>query len=70
MFGVLPIGSGVLCLSLFVVHYFVSFLVLQSSLRGRERAGCFAFTVLLMSCYCNCSLTLPHSAVGLSAVYY
>ena len=27
---------GVLCWSLFVMHYFVSFLVLQSSWRGRE----------------------------------
>ena len=27
----------------FVVHYFVSFLALQSSLRGRERADGFAF---------------------------
>ena len=30
--------------------------------------GCFAFIILRMSCYCNCSVTLPHGAVGWSAV--
>ena len=33
-----------------------------------ERVGCFAFIVLRMSCYCICSVTLPHGAVGWSAV--
>ena len=33
-----------------------------------ERAGCFAFIVLRMSFYCKCSVNLPHSAVGWSAV--
>ena len=33
-----------------------------------ERAGCFAFIVLLMSYYCKCSVTLPHGAVGWSAL--
>ena len=33
-----------------------------------ERAGCFAFVVLRMSCYCICSLALPYGAVGGSAV--
>ena len=28
----------------------------------------FAFIVFLMSCDCKCSATLPHDAVGLSAV--
>ena len=28
----------------------------------------FAFIVLRMSCYCKCSVTLPHGAVGWSAV--
>ena len=43
----------------FVVHYFVSFLILHQ-LVEEERAGCFAFIVLRMSCYCKCSVTLPH----------
>ena len=38
------------------MHYFVSFLVLQSS----------CFIVLRMSCYCKCSVTLPHGTVGWS----
>ena len=33
-----------------------------------ERAGCFAFIVFPMSCYCKCSVTLPHGSVGCSAV--
>ena len=31
-------------------------------------AGCFAFIILRMSCYCKCSVTLPHGAVGWSLV--
>ena len=35
-------------------------------LEEEERAGCFAFTVLHMSFYCKCSVTLPHGVwVGL-----
>ena len=33
-----------------------------------QRAGCFAFIVLRMSCYCKCSEILPHSVVGWSVV--
>ena len=53
----------VLC---FVVRYFVSILVLQSSRLGRERAGCFALFVFLVSR--DCCVALPHDAKGLSAV--
>ena len=31
-------------------------------------AGSLAFIVLRMSCYCNCSVILPHGAVGRSAL--
>ena len=42
-------------------------LAIQSS--GREEwAGCFAFIVFWMSCFCKCSVTLPRAAVGWSAV--
>ena len=37
-------------------------------LAGEERAGCFTLIVSLMSCGCLCSLSLPHGAVGWSAV--
>ena len=30
----------------------------------RKRAGCFAFIVLWVSCYCKSPLALPHSAFG------
>ena len=53
----------------FSMHYFMSFLVLQSSWRGRERAGFFAFIVFWMSCYCKCLVALPRGAVYWSAVY-
>ena len=29
-----------------------------------ERAGCFALNVFGMSCYCYCSVALPHCALG------
>ena len=47
----------------FVVHCFVSFLVLHH-LDGEERAGCFALFVLLVSCDCYCSVALSHGTVG------
>ena len=55
---------GVLCLFCFVVPFLVC-----NHLEEEERAGCFAFIVLWMSCCCKCSVTLPHRAVGWSVVY-
>ena len=60
-----PWFVGVLCLSLFGMHYFMSFLVCNHL---DEKAACFAFVVLRMSCYCIFSVALPHGAVGWSAV--
>ena len=37
-------------------------------LNEEARAGCFAFIVFWMSCYCNCPVAPPHGAVGLYAV--
>ena len=37
-------------------------------LEEKERADCFSFIVLRMSCYCKCSVALPHVTVGGSAV--
>ena len=48
---------------IYFIQHFVSFLVLQS-----ERAGCFTFIVLLLSCDKKCSLALPNGAVGRSVV--
>ena len=62
-----PLFVGVLCLSLFGMHYFVSFLVCNH-LKEEERAGCFGFVVLRTSCHCICSVALPYGAVGWSAV--
>ena len=65
-----PSVVGILCLSLFCCALLCVFSSLQSFWRKRERekAGCFAFIVLLMSCYCKCSVTLPHVVVSWSVV--
>ena len=49
----------------FVVQYFVSYLVLPSSLW--ECVFC-TLIVFLMTCYCNCSVTLSLGINGRSAV--
>ena len=36
--------------------------------RDRERAGCLAFIVIPMFCYCKCCVAIPHGAVGWSTV--
>ena len=60
-----PLVMGTLRLSLFCCALLCVFVVLQSSKRGRV---CFPFIALRMSCYCICSVNLPHGAVGWSAV--
>ena len=59
---------GALCLYLFwneLLCVLSSFAIILK----RERAGCVAFIVLRMSCYCKCSVTLPHVTwVGLQCV--
>ena len=53
---------GVLCMCFcFGMHYFVN-------LEEEEKVGCFAFIVIQMCCCYKCSVTLPHGAVGWSAV--
>ena len=37
-------------------------------LEEEEKAGCFAIIVLQMYCYYECSVALPHGAVGWPAV--
>ena len=49
------------------MHYFVSFLVCNH-IEEEERVGCFALIVLRVPCYSKYSVTLPHGAVGWSAV--
>ena len=51
----------------FVIQYFVSVLFCNR-LDGDERAGCFGLTVFLVSCNCQCSVSLPSGAVGWSSV--
>ena len=57
----LPLWDSVIVLC-FVVHYFVSFLVLQSSRWGRE-SWLLCFLVSR-----DCCVALPHDAMGSSAV--
>ena len=61
----LPLWESVIVLC-FVVHYFMSILVLHH-LDGEERAGCFAQFVFLVSR--DCCVALPRGAMVLSAVY-
>ena len=49
------------------IYYFESFLVLQSSSRGRE-SWLLSFNVLRMSCCCECSVTLSRGTMGWSSV--
>ena len=51
-----------------VIQYFVSVLFCNH-LDGEEIPGCFAIIVSLMSCDSQCSVALPHGAVGWSAVF-
>ena len=43
------------------MYYFMPFVVL---LDKYERGGCFAFIVFWMSCYCTCTVALPHGVVA------
>ena len=64
---VMPLFVGVLCVSLFCY----AFLCVHSSFEiilKRKKAGCFAIIFLYMYCYYKFSVTLPHGAVGWSAV--
>ena len=42
--------------------------LVYNHLKEEERAGCFTFSVIRMSCYYKYSVTLPHGAVSWSAV--
>ena len=51
----------------FVMQYFVSFWFCNG-LDEEKRAGCFTLIAFLIPCACWCSVSLPYSAVGCSAV--
>ena len=63
----LQLFVGVLCWSLFwkALLYVLSKLHLDEE----ERAGCFAFIVFWMSCYCICPVALPRGAMGVIVVF-
>ena len=66
-FMYLPLYVGVLCWSLLwyaLLYVLFSFTIILMN----KRTGCFAFTVVWVSCYCKCHVGLPHGAVGWSAV--
>ena len=52
----------------FVAQYLVSFLVLQLFCE-EKRAGCLTLFVFLVSRGCYCTVSLPCSAMGWSAVF-
>ena len=60
---------GVLCWSLFkyeLVYVLSSFAIILT--RKRARAGCFAFIVFWISCYCKCPVALSGGDVCWYAV--
>ena len=64
----LPLFVGVLCLSLFFLCITLCPFLSCNYLEEEEKAGCFAFIVLRVSCYCKYSVALPQGAVDWSAV--
>ena len=44
-------------------------LLCANHLEEDERAGCLGSIVLWVCCYCKCSMTLSHGAVGWSTVF-
>ena len=60
-----PLFVGVLCLSLFC--YVLLFVHSSFATIWTRKTELITFIVLWMSCYCKCSVALPHSAVGWSA---
>ena len=63
-----PLFVMVLCLSLLLVCITFCPFEVCNHLEKEERAGCFAFIVLRVSCYCKCSVALLPVAVGWSSV--
>ena len=65
LFGVLPIGCGgsVFVFVFVCICVYSSFAVI---FEGKKEL--IAFIVLRVSCYCKCSVILPHGAVGWSAL--
>ena len=60
---------GVLCLSLFWYVLLCALSFFCNHPEEKERAGSFAFIVLRISCYCNCSVAFPHDVGGWSGVF-
>ena len=52
------------CMLLYVNSRFANFLTGK-----RERAGCFVFCIFVFLVSYDCSVALPHGAIGLSAVF-
>ena len=60
---------GVLSLSLFWHALLCALPSFANHLEEEERAGSFALIVLRISCFCKCSVSLPHNVVGWSGVF-
>ena len=65
-----PLVVGILCLFLFCYALLCVLSTFLNHLEEEERAGCFAFIVLRMYCYCKYSVTLPRGAVGCVIVIF
>ena len=63
-----PLFVGVLGLSLLCYWITLFPFYFCNHLEEEEKAGCFAIIVLQIYCFYECSVALPHSTVGWSAV--
>ena len=66
---VIPLFVGVMCLVLVLLYSTLCPSSFAIILMGkRKRVICFTLTVFLIACDSQCSVALPHGAVGWSAV--
>ena len=63
-----PLVVGFLSLSLVCYALLCIHSSFAKHLEEEEKAGCFAFIALQISCYCRCSVALYHGALGWSAL--
>ena len=69
-----PLFVGNLCLSLFCYVLLCVHSIFCNHLEEEEKAGCFAFIVLQMSCYCKClwlflTVSWPPEIVKIQIIY-
>ena len=67
---VFPLVVGVLCLSLFCCALLCVLFSFAIALKRKREAGCLAFIVIRVSCYCEYSVVCPYGVVRWSKLAY